>query len=857
MEQAERARTELLTFIKHTRPDPQHDEDPYATTYEVTKLAEVLSDALEKVARGEILYLLVSAPPQHGKQCSHDTPVLTTAGWKNHGDLKVGDYVYGSDGKPVQVVALSEESLGDVEVEFVDGEIIHCHENHEWTVHKNDERRRPLLTLESKSMLATGAWIGERGKRGGRARYSVDWVAVQGEEKDLPIDPYCLGAWLGDGSSGNARITHAQTDMEVVVEIANHYFISAVTQHKTTGAYTTSFNGQRANNKRKRGGMSIDLENAGVIDNKHIPEAYFTASIDQRLRLLAGLIDTDGSVHHRSRRATFSNTNKRLIEDVAILVRSLGMRTTISETAPCVSSSGIVGKLPVFQVTFSPPMAIPCKIKRKRIDGFDVKYRTRGIVDIRKVAPKPGRCIQVAAEDGIYLVGRGLVPTHNSEVLTRRFLPWYTGKFPHRHVMFGTYSQDLANVVGDEVRNIINSPEYNQVFPEHHLRAGSKSKEYMVTDKGGKLSLIGRGGAGTGKPADLWCIDDPIKDDAEAQSATIREATWQWFTKVVFTRCHALSSVIIVMTRWSDDDLIGRLTDKSNPHYKESIAKKFTYINIPAIIDTAPMAKALQCKVGDSLWPERFPVTHLETARDLNPLGFNAMYMGRPTPPEGAFFKRDQFRGYEPHQLPKSLRHYLSGDLAISPERDRDKSCVGHWGLDADDTLWLLPDLYWEQKAADNVVEDLVQYGKDFPIFTFFGEKGQIQKSIGPFLEKRMREEGVHFNIELFPTTGNKGARAVSFRGRMAQGKVRFPTFAPWWPKFFEVMLKFTGSGEDREDDPADMCGLIGQGLGMQVRASGPSKQGNVIIPGTLAWVKQAAKAERDIEERKKRLRGM
>lgn len=354
-----------------------------------------------------------------------------------------------------------------------------------------------------------------------------------------------------------------------------------------------------------------------------------------------------------------------------------------------------------------------------------------------------------------------------------------------------------------------------------------------------------------------WVIDDPIKDDIEAQSSTIREATWQWFTKVVFTRCHALSAVIIVMTRWSDDDLIGRLTDKSNPHYKESIAKKFTYINIPAIIDTPAMAKALKCKVGDSLWPERFPVTHLETARDLNPLGFNAMYMGRPTPPEGAFFKRDQFMGYQPNQLPKSLRHYLSGDLAISPERDRDKSCVGHWGLDTDDTLWLLPDLYWEQKAADEVVEDLVQYGKDFPIFTFFGEKGQIQKSIGPFLEKRMREEGVHFNIELFPTTGNKGARAVSFRGRMAQGKVRFPTFAPWWPKFFEVMLKFTGSGEDREDDPADMCGLIGQGLGMQVRASGPVKQGNVIRPGTLAWVKQSAKAEKDLEDRKKRLRGM
>ncbi len=449
-------------------------------------------------------------------------------------------------------------------------------------------------------------------------------------------------------------------------------------------------------------------------------------------------------------------------------------------------------------------------------------------------------------------------PQHGkTEILTRRFLPWYAGRFPFRHIMFGTYSQDLANVVGDEVRTIIKSPEHAQVFPGFQLRPGSKSKEYMVTEQGGKLSFLGRGGAGTGKPADLFVIDDPIKDSIEAESSTIREQVWQWFTKVVFTRCHAASAIVVVQTRWHEDDLIGRLTDKTNPNYNEEIAKKFVYVNIPAMIDTEPMAKALKCKVGDSLWPERFPPKHLETARMLNPLGFNALYMGRPTPPEGAFFKRDHFIGYKRSELPKNLRYYLSGDLALSPERDRDKSCVGLWGLDEHDDLWLLPNLLWDHKAADDVVEDLIQYGKDYPIFTFYGEKGQIQKAVGPFLEKRMREEGIHYHLELFPTSGNKGARAVAFRGRMAQGKVHFPTFAPWWPAFLDVMLKFTGSGDDREDDPADMCGLIGQGMQTQIMASRPKKKGNVIIPGTLAWVKQAHREEQKLRDRQRQLKGM
>lgn len=444
-------------------------------------------------------------------------------------------------------------------------------------------------------------------------------------------------------------------------------------------------------------------------------------------------------------------------------------------------------------------------------------------------------------------------PQHGkSELVSRRFPAWYIGKYPFRNIMHGTYNQDFANIFGDEVRNILQQPEFLQVFPKAQLRTGSKAKDHMTTVDGGKITFLGRGGAGTGKPADLFIIDDPIKDAKEAESATIRNDVWEWFTKVAYTRCHVLSAIIIVMTRWHEDDLVGRLTDPTNVHYDPKVGAQWEVINLPAIVDDDKLAAALGKKKGEALWPARFPLEHLETARLMNPYGFSALYMGRPTPPEGAFYQRDMLLGYEMKELPKNLRYYGTMDLAVSTERDRDKSAILNWGLDDNDTLWLLPDCYWGQANADASVETMIEYAKQYSWFEAFGEKGQIDRMIRPFLHKRMMETGVYFNMTSFPTTGNKGARSIAMRGRMAQGKVRFPKFASWWPAAQDQILKFTGSGDDREDDFCDAMALIGQALASQVKASRITKQGNVIKVGTMAWVKQASRAEREKQRRMK-----
>lgn len=476
-----------------------------------------------------------------------------------------------------------------------------------------------------------------------------------------------------------------------------------------------------------------------------------------------------------------------------------------------------------------------------------------------------GKCMRLAIS---------VPPQHGkSELATRRFLAYHVGRFPWKNLMMGTYNQTFSEEFGEDVRSIINSEEFKLVFPHSKLRTGSKAKDHMVTTDGGKLSFLGRGGSGTGRPADGFLVDDPIKDAKEAESKAIRDDVWNWFTRVGNTRCHKLSWQIVIQTRWSDDDLIARLTDPKNPHYNPDVARQWKVINLPAILDNEELAGILGKKLGDALWEERFPLDLLKTARQMDPYGFSALYMGRPTPPEGAFYKDWMLCTYEnPKEFPMRGNFYMSGDLAVSPERDADKSCVGIWGLDEKGDLYLHPELYWDKRASDESVERLIYLGSMFQVSDAWFEKGQLDKAIGPFLDKRHQElvqagKGVspdgtpykprYFHIQRLPVAGSKGLRSVSVRGLMSQRRVKFPAFAPWWTAAKEQMLKFTGSGNDKEDDFCDMLALIGQAVEDQVKPRHVEDEKVVPFRPTMRWMTASHRAQREAARLRANLRGM
>lgn len=463
-------------------------------------------------------------------------------------------------------------------------------------------------------------------------------------------------------------------------------------------------------------------------------------------------------------------------------------------------------------------------------------------------------------------------PQHGKSWILSRFgVAWRIGKNPERNIIVGTYNSDFAREIGEHVREIVRSPTFKQVFPGVTLSPDSQAKNKMKVrfhDRpAGSLTFVGRGEATTGKPADDFIIDDPYKDKQEANSAAIKKQAKEWYSAVVFSRLHTMSTITLVHTRWDEDDLIGWLCDPEHPEHDPLKAKRWRYINVPAVVRDPALASALgmELKVQDdpavvkafgsapmsALWPGRFPLEHLAEASENDKGIFTALYMGRPSPEEGDFFRREWFKPYRSYaELPRNMRYYAASDHAVSMEQDRDRTCLGVVGVDENDDIWILPDVDWRQMEADTQVESMIEMMRRYRPQIWWAEKGHISKSIGPFLNKRMREENVYCYVEEKTPAKDKKTRAQSIRGRAAQGKVHVPVFASWWADAENELLKFPNA---THDDFVDWLAWVGIGLDDQMPARvKKADSGNVIRVGTLAWVKQAHRAEQRAAEIRK-----
>lgn len=431
-------------------------------------------------------------------------------------------------------------------------------------------------------------------------------------------------------------------------------------------------------------------------------------------------------------------------------------------------------------------------------------------------------------------------PRHGkSELASRRFPAWFMGRDPYRQVIFATYNADLASDFGRSVRETMRLPQFQQVFPGCKLRTGSASADRIQTEEGGVAHFVGVGGGLTGKGADLLVIDDPIKDREEADSKRERDKLWEWFTQVAMTRLMDGGRVVIIMTRWHEDDLVGRLTDPKNPCYNDEIAQQWRILSLPAIADeNDPMGR----KPGEALWPERYGLPFLNEIKRLNPKGFSALYQGRPTPEDGDFFKRDWLKGYMPHELPKNLRYYVASDHAVSTTQQADKTVLLPVGVDEEGVLWVLPDLWWRKADTETVIEAMIDLMLSRKPTLWWAESGHITKSLGPFLRKMQAEKQAYTVVEEVVPAKDKQTRAQAIRGMMALGRVRFPKFTSWWSDAEQELLKFP---QARHDDFVDALAHIGMGLTRQIGATAPAAvKDNGPKSGTLAWVKQATRWE-------------
>lgn len=612
----------------------------------------------EDIKRGRVRILL-SVPPRHGKLLADNTPVLTKNGWKNHGDLVVGDEVINQYGDFVKVVNVFPKYFANRKVVLSNGEEILCHENHEWLVY--DRRKHKEVVLETKDMENN---LIEKEKYKDRFAYKIPLKKpIKGENKELLVNPYVLGVWLGDGYRQNDHICSCKADIIVLDECRKYYPNGSEWVHKQTGVITRSYLG-----------LDKALHNYGMCfynkkNIKKIPQEYLTATIEQRLELLAGLLDTDGYLRQKENRYIFTTSDIELRDSFIELVSTFGWRTCIHECKPILSSSGIQGKNVYWQIGFNPTMYIPCRIERKQQHCFS-KQRRISIEKIEKIDNVRGNCIQV--DGGIYLVGRTMIPTHNSETVTKTLPSWFVGRNPTKNAILTAYNADLAEKFEDSNRQ--KTRQFGKDIFGIEISESQDNKTLYQTKQGGGVMGVGIQGGITGNGGELIIVDDPYKSSVDANSPATRKLIEDIFRDSIATRLQGKgNALIIIQTRWHEEDLCGKLAKEDG----------WLVINIPAVCEDEKH-DVLHREKGTTLCPELgYDTLWVEQQKKQSgEKVWEALYQGHPSIDGGEVFKRDDIQYYTKATLPPNFdEETISCDLSFGGIKHQNDPCaIQVWG---------------------------------------------------------------------------------------------------------------------------------------------------------------------------------
>lgn len=788
------ARRRLLQFTKMTHP-----------SYDAGWVHEDICRRLEKfsadVAAQKSPRLMLLMPPRHGKLTAHSTLVPTPQGMRTHGELRAGDTVFHPSGRPVTVLAVSAEDVADWEVRTSAGAVVKCHAEHEWTVFDRANGKWRTVTT---AYLAAQTVVSD-----GRNRFQLPTTeALQCPEAKLPIDPYFLGAWLGDGASAKPVLCGSVADMAHIVA-RMPYELGHSCIHAATGVAYQYF----------KGGVCTLLRVYGLLKNKHIPEKYMFASESQRRALLAGLVDTDGSVEPGSQRVRFRTGSQALAEQVAFLARTLGYRASIDWTPADTRPRAIVGG-ESWCVQWTPHDGQGGGTLPRKVVSRARTRRAIGIVSVtQSESPEKGCCIQVDAPDGMYLVGKHLVPTHNSELASIRFPAWHLGHHPDHELINVGYNLDLPMVFSRKVRELVRDPVYQAIFPQSHLDPQSQSVEKWTTKEGGGFTAAGVGGGITGKGAHILIIDDPIKNDAEADSVLTRDNLWNWYQSTAYTRLAPGGGILVIETWWNDDDLAGRLQAAmaANPE-----ADQFEIVKYPALSeaweyrdeqtgeilrfpeeDPAPdLTRTLLRPKDFCLHEGRYPTEALKKIRaNLQPRIWSALYQQNPVPDEGMYFRREYFK-YET-QLPatQGLNIFTAWDFAIGEKQVNDWTVGATLLQDENDVLHVLEVFRMKGDSfqiVEAILDTALRWGSTPSTGYLIGaEDGQIWRAIEPLLKKRMIERKQFPPYQVLRPLTDKMARARPLQGRMQQGRVVFHKDAGWLAQTEQELLRFPAGVHD------------------------------------------------------------
>ena len=326
-------------------------------------------------------------------------------------------------------------------------------------------------------------------------------------------------------------------------------------------------------------------------------------------------------------------------------------------------------------------------------------------------------------------------PRHGkSELASRKFPAWYLGLNPNKQIITASYSDELATDFGRDVRNLVADPLYQNIF-NVQLRADSKSANRWHTQTGGMYVAAGVGTGITGRGAHILLIDDPLKNRQEADSALIREHAWSWYTSTAYTRLMPNAAVVLVQTRWHEDDLAGRLLQQMRDG-----GEQWDIVNLRAIDDA-----------GQALWPAWYPLETLETIKStIGARDWSALYQQEPRPEGGGEFKKADMQYYDGALDPTKTNNYILCDPAGEKKKTSDYTTFWVIGLGTDDNYYVL-DILRDRLSLTERADALFRLHRTYKPLQVRYEKYGMLSDIEHFKDRMARE---HYRFKIDEVAG-------------------------------------------------------------------------------------------------------
>jgi hypothetical protein len=625
---------------------------------------------------------------EHYKAVAIDYPVPTPNGWTLHGDLGVGDEVYGPDGNPCRVVATTPvwRNADCYRVTTDDGHSVTVSGAHLWTVlapyrERLADGKRGRWKLKTVDTVTLRSLVEHSADVVSRGRVSIPVAdGIVGKEFSVPVDPYVIGAWLGDGACGGSRITAGIEDAD---EIQQHLEETGISVHRANHSNAVSLRvGSGIRGNRLSSEFTTTLRNLGIFREKRIPQGLFRAAIEQRWALLQGLMDTDGSCKVKGQ-CMFVSASELLAQDVYDLCITLGIKPTIYRRTAKYKG----GNRQYWQVQFRGCMSDPpfrMRRKRERCSPFNKKL-TRKIVSVEPVESAPVSCIQVDRKDGLYLIGKNFLTTHNSTIITYAGIIQEVLREPNVTVAIFSHVRPIATKFLGQIKyELETNEELKTVYPDvlwadpkrDALRAGATWTQYRIdvkrtqNPKEGTVEAWGLvDGQPTGAHFALRVYDDVVTRESVTTPEMVAKTTqaWELSDNLGSRGADGKSRRWHIGTRYHFSDTYGEIIERG-------ILKPRIY---PATEDGTLTGKPVF--LPQHVWEEKKITQRTQIA---------AQMLQNPAAGNEAMFRKEDLRFIDIR--PATLNVYIMVDPASSKKKAADSTVMAVIGVDAARNKYLL-----------------------------------------------------------------------------------------------------------------------------------------------------------------------